>query len=128
MMVYMPSPSQLRHIVMRLGLALVFMIFGVWEILSPLHWAGYLPVFATLGHPVTVITLHGIVLFILGACILLGIYLRITSVLSSLMLLAIIASLAIVSGYLSLIVRDAALLCLTVSIALDNERYMALTK
>lgn len=120
---------QLRHLLMRIGISLVFLIFGIWEITSPAHWASYVPSFLTsTQNTLTLVRIHGSLLLIIGLAILTGTYLRIAASLGSIILLLIIVSLMIDTGYIEIVVRDVALLFLAVSVALDEERYLTLTK
>jgi uncharacterized membrane protein YphA (DoxX/SURF4 family) len=77
---------------------------------------------------VSLVAMHGTILFVIGLAILLGAYLRISAVLASLMMLAIIGSVIASIGLNDLVIRDTVVLLVSVSLAFDDTRYMALTK
>jgi uncharacterized membrane protein YphA (DoxX/SURF4 family) len=121
--------NKIRHLLGRIGVAMVFTIFGAWEIMKPAPWANYLPPFlATVGNPLTLITIHGAVMIIVGLAILTGFYLRIFAILAAIIILTIIITLIFLTGYADIVVRDTGLFFLVLSVAIDNERYLTLTK
>ena len=120
----------LRHIIMRVALSSVFIIFGVWEIINPQYWQGFVPAFVqsfiSSLHPI--VMLHGAVLLIAGLMILAGFYTRIGSAIAFLVLLEISVSLLFESGFSDLFVRDLALLLLSAAVFFDKARYLSLNK
>lgn len=123
------NTNKIRHLLGRMGVALVFVTFGVWEVMKPAPWANYLPPFlATLSNPLTLVTIHGIVMVIVGLAILTGIYLRMFAILAAIIMATIIATLMYLTGYADIAVRDTGLLFLILTIIFDNERYLTLTK
>ncbi len=124
-----PSLNRVRHLLGRAGLALVLMTFGAWEILRPASWANYMPPFlGAVGSIITLVAIHGIVLMLLGLAVLLGVYLRLSAIIASLLLLAIIATLIWMGGYPDIVVRDTGILFLALTVVSDNERYLTLTR
>jgi uncharacterized membrane protein YphA (DoxX/SURF4 family) len=123
------TTNQIRHILTRVGAALVFMTFGIWEITKPAPWANYIPAFLTgIGGPLILVTIHGAIMLVVGIAILTGFYLKPFAILGSLVLLFIIVSLLTLTGYNDIIVRDAGLLLFVASLIFDKERYLAVTK
>lgn len=123
------NKNQIRHLLTRIGISLVFIIFGIWEIMNPPYWAAFLPPFlGSFASPFLLVTIHGAVMLILGIAILTGFYLRISAILAALMMLLIIVALFMLTGYDDLIARDSGLLFLALSIVFDETRYLTLTK
>jgi hypothetical protein len=101
----------------RFGLAFCFLSIGIWEIVQPDYWFGYVPSFAmALGDMGLMVRLHGVVLTVIGAAVLFGIRLRIASGLAALMLLQIVAALALESGFSEIFLRDVAILALACAV------------
>jgi uncharacterized membrane protein YphA (DoxX/SURF4 family) len=110
-------PRQLE----RFGLAFCFASIGIWEIVDPVYWFGYLPSFAMkLGDPALLVRVHGVFLTLVAAAVLLGLYLRIASGIAVLMLLEIVAALALESGFSEILLRDVAILALAGAIFADT--------
>ncbi len=123
------TPNKIRHLLGRLGVALVLMTFGAWEILRPASWANYMPPFlGAVGSILTLVTIHGIVLMFVGLAVLLGVYLRLFAIAAVLLLLAIIVTLIWMAGYPDIVVRDTGILLLALTVVFDNERYLTLTR
>jgi len=112
--------------ILRYGVGFVFLVFGIWQIISPNYWAGYLPSY-TLNFGVSsglIIFLNGILDLFIGVGIVLGIYLRFFSVLGILRILVIIFSL----GWNDVAVRDIGIIFALVSIFLNGEDNFSLKK
>jgi uncharacterized membrane protein YphA (DoxX/SURF4 family) len=75
----------------------------------------------------TLVMAHGIALLVIGMAVLVGAYLRIASVLAVLMMLAIIASVTMQSGFTDLTIRDTAVALIAVALFFDDTKYMRLT-
>ena len=121
--------NQIRHIFTRLGLSVIFIAFGIWEILQPLYWVSFVP--TQLGGILSsslLVTVHGSVLLIVGLAVLLGFYLRIAAFLSILIMFEILITLIIVSGFSDLIIRDIVVLFLAIALFYDDTRYYTLNK
>lgn len=120
--------NNLRHILTRLAIAVLFLGFGIWEIIQPGYWVAFVPTqLASLG-AVTLVTVHGIILLAIGLAVLLGIYLRIAAILATLVMIEIMATLVIESGFTDLVIRDAVVLILAASMVFDDTRYLTFTK
>lgn len=124
----MVNRNNLRHILTRLAIAVLFVGFGAWEIIQPGYWIAFVPPqLASLG-AITLVTVHGVILLAIGLAVMLGIYLRIAAVLAALVMIEIMATLVFESGFTDLVIRDAVVLLLAVSMVFDDTRYLALTE
>lgn len=112
-------------LVMRLSLFFVFIWFGISEIVNPVYFSGYIPAFVRalpFFNSNLFIQTHGAVLTLLSLCLIFKFYLRITGILNILMLMQIIGSLLLISGFNEIVVRDIGLLGLATSIWLYEIR------
>jgi len=110
--------------IMRIALGFVFGWFGISEILNPAYFSGYIPLFiANLSffNSNLFIQAHGIILALLSLCLIFKFKLRIAGLLSILMLVQIIISLLLISGFNEIVVRDIGLLGLAISIWLQSS-------
>ena len=83
--------DNIRHILTRLAVAQVLIIFGIWEIVQPVYWNSFVPAFVSSFMNINLfVQLHGIFILILGIAILIGAYLRISAALAALTTLAMI--------------------------------------
>ena len=113
-------------LIARLGVGIVFLVFGVWQILSPSGWLGYLPDFV-LGFgisPSTFILLNGIFDLLIGLLLVFGLFLRIASAFGILHLAGIIFSL----GWNDVAVRDLGLMIVLISVFLNGPDEFCLGK
>lgn len=107
--------------ILRIGLGIVILWFGVSQLLTPSEWVSWVPAWTgTFGlTPLTVVYLNGVFETIFGALLLLGIYVRFAAILLFLHLVVIIIEI----GMNSIGIRDfglaAALLALAWSPDLD---------
>ena len=101
--------------VLRWGLSLVFLWFGLNEIFLPEDFLGYLPSYLPLLEGL--IIAHGVTLTLLGLLLAAGIFTRYVAIILALMLLQIIPEL----GYNEIMVRDVGLFFATVSVALRGQ-------
>jgi uncharacterized membrane protein YphA (DoxX/SURF4 family) len=105
------------RLIARAGLALCFVSIGIWEIVDPEYWFGYLPSFAMkLGDMSLMVRAHGLVLTLVGGAVLSGAWLRIASGVAVLMLLEIVLALAVESGWSEILLRDVAILALALAV------------
>ena len=113
----------------RISLSIILIGFGFWEIVQPSYWISFVPAQLGLsGSAITLVTLHGVVLLIVGLAILLGFYLRIAAVFAVLIMIEIIAVLILESGFTDLIIRDIVVLLIALALFFDNTRWMVLNK
>lgn len=119
--------QEARHILTRLSLAVVFIGIGLWEIIQPSAWSFYVPAFIPLNANLFTM-MQGTALAIMGAGVLLGIYLRVFSALAALMMLAILVDLVMLFGFNDLVIRDSGVLLIALALFFDDVRYKRLTK
>ena len=123
----MMDKADARHVLMRIGLAFVFISIGIWEIVQPSYWGMYVPPFlSAIIATNTFLEIHGSVLVVVGIAILLGAYLRIASALAVVIMLSIVISLIYYFGFNDIMIRDVAILMLAAALFFDDTRYMCL--
>lgn len=111
---------KLPRILAQFGLAFCFVSFGVWEIARPSYWVSYIPDFAAhLFDPALMVRMHGAALLITGLMVLFGILRRFSTTLAVLIMLEIIVSLLISSGFTEIFVRDITILFLAIALMVD---------
>lgn len=112
-------------LVMRLSLAFVFGWFGISEILNPVYFNGYLPLFAAslpFFNSNLFIQTHGAILTLLSLCLIFKFHLRLTGILNILVLMQIIISLLLISGFNEIVARDIGLFGLALSVWLYETK------
>jgi uncharacterized membrane protein YphA (DoxX/SURF4 family) len=80
------------RLILRIGLGLVFLYFGLSQLINPERWTDLLPEFLTklsLFKPETFILINGMFDILVGLCLLLGLFVRIISLLAFLHLISI---------------------------------------
>ena len=121
--------DKIRHILTRLAVAQVLIIFGIWEIVQPVYWNSFVPTFVSSFMNINLfVQLHGIFILILGIAILIGAYLRISTALAALTTLAVIVFLLVSSGFSDIIVRDIVIVLAAASLVFDDTKYLRATK
>ena len=113
-------------VVLRTGLVLLFLWFGLSQIMNPGDWVAWVPQWTeSLGlSAATVVLLNGLFEVVLGVLLAIGFYTRIAALLLSLHLLFI----AYEIGYNDIGVRDFALAVATLSLALSTPDQFTLDK
>lgn len=112
-------------IVLRIGMALVFLWFGLNQIFDTENFIGYLPDFLLNSpNPGTYVLLNGIAETILGILLLAGLFIKPVSFLLALHLLIISISM----GYNDIMIRDIGLTLATASIFLHGPDKWSLDK
>jgi uncharacterized membrane protein YphA (DoxX/SURF4 family) len=105
-------------IILRYGIGLVYLWFGISQLLSPENFVGYLPDFIfNSSYATTFVIINGIFEIIASILLLSGIFTRIVAILLALHLLAI----TIDVGYGEIGVRDFGLTIATITIFLWGE-------
>lgn len=100
-------------IILRIGLSLVFLWFGINQLYSPSSWTGFVPVaFSSIISASTLVLFNGSIEVILGLMMLTGIYVRFASLILGLHLLGIAFSL----GFSAIAVRDFGLAVATLAV------------
>ncbi|MFB6158347.1 MAG: hypothetical protein ABEJ95_01660 [Candidatus Nanohalobium sp.] len=92
------------------GLGTVFIVFGAWELSNPVYWQGYVPEILASFQPLLLVKAHGLVMLLAGIGINMPRARREFSIVSVLLMLEIVASLSIESGFSDILVRDIGLL------------------
>ncbi|RMF05132.1 DoxX family protein [Candidatus Woesearchaeota archaeon] len=113
-------------LMLRIGMASVFLWFGANQILKPDDWTGYLPVwaFSFFLSPETIVLINGIFETVFSILLILGVFVPFASLLLGLHLLAISISL----GVNPVGVRDFGLAVATLSLALFRHNRFSLQK
>jgi len=113
------NKKEIASVILRLGVSFVFLTFGIWQLINPTSWIGYVPGYVYgLGISVSlVVILNGILDLLIGVSLVSGIYLRFFSVLGILRLFLIIFSL----GWNDVAVRDIGLAVALIAIYLNGE-------
>lgn len=112
-------------IVLRYAMGLVFLWFGINQLINPNNFIGYLPTFIfNSSYAVTFVYANGIFEIIAGTLLILGILVRWVAALLALHLIAITFDL----GYSELAVRDFGLAVATIAIWLWGEDTWCLGK
>jgi uncharacterized membrane protein YphA (DoxX/SURF4 family) len=111
--------SKYSNSILRIGIGLVFLYFGLNQIFNSESFIGYLPNWVLLnGISNSLIILTGIFNLIVSISFLLGYKLRIFAILASLHLFFVIISI----GYVDSAVRDFGILIATIVIGLNNKK------
>ncbi|GEM_PF-1027266 len=111
----------ISHLLRRFGLAFCFVSFGIWELVNPAYWSGFVPPFmAHLIDPFLLVRMHGVALTVVGLAVLFGFLLRVSSALAVLIMLEILGSLWFEAGFTDIFVRDVAILFLAGSILAES--------
>lgn len=118
--------QQARHLLARASLAVAFIGIGLWEIVQPSYWLGYVPQFLNFLPADYVLLAEGVVITSLGAAVLLGVYLKAVAGLSALMMLSVIASVIVSTGFTDIVIRDIALFLIAASLYFDDVAYLRL--
>ncbi len=110
----------------RYGVGIVFFIFGISQLINPENWLGYLPGYIlNIGiSPANLIYANGVFDLVIGALLLLGLFVRVVALISSLHLIGIIISL----GYNDVAIRDFGLLIVLISIFIHGPDKLCLKK
>ena len=111
--------------IIRIGLALVLLWFGIDEIINPENWFGYIPQWLISILPFSLKTffiLNGIFEMVIGLLLLIGLYTRIFAFIAALHLLIITLSL----GYNDIAIRDFGLTLMAISLVFSGSGNLSL--
>lgn len=118
--VYMNS-KRYGRLVVRLGAAALFLIFGVWEVTQPSYWIGFIPSFAVgLAAPNFLVMVHGVILLFLGFLFLTNSAVRYAAVAATLVLLSMVVTMYMQTGFNDLLVRDAVITVFVASLMFED--------
>ena len=121
----MLSKEKYTFLLIRAALGLVFLIFGIDKFFNSVYWASWIPETLLNLIPFSVgmfISLLGIIEVILGLFLLIGFFIRITSIFIILHLVGVIFSI----GYSDTAVRDFALLLIAISLLFVSEHPLSI--
>ena len=111
--------------IIRVGLALVLLWFGIDEIINPENWFGYVPAWIISIIPISLklfIIFNGIFEIFIGALLLIGFKTRIIALISALHLLSITLSI----GYNDIAIRDFGLMLMAISLIFSGAGILSL--
>ncbi|MDP3728036.1 MAG: DoxX family protein [bacterium] len=113
-------------ILLRYGVALLFLWFGLNQLFNPGAWVAWLPSWTSNLpiEPVTFILLNGFLETVLGFCLVVGVFTRFSALLLSLHLFGIAFSL----GYGDIAVRDFSLAIATMAVAFHGSDKLSYDK
>ena len=124
-MTFFDNTKKVAPAILRYGLGIVYLWFGINQLINPGNFTGYLPTFIfSSGYATTFVLINGVFEIIAGTLLILGIFTRIVSALLALHLLAIMFDL----GYGDVAVRDFGLVISTIAITLWGEDEWCLEK
>ncbi len=114
----------IRHYLTVYASAFIFIVFGLWEIINPIYWSGFVPSFISkfFSNIGLLVQIHGIILTLIGICFVFGFKRKVASVFGTLIMLDIVFSLFIESGFSDLLVRDLVITILIASIFFDDYK------
>lgn len=105
------------RVLAKFGIFFIFITFGVWEIIDPSYWLGFAPSFITkLSYSLILIKIHGIALSIIGLGIFFSKRTKLFAFLSTAIMVQIVLSLWLASGFTDLLVRDIVILIFSLSL------------
>ncbi|MEK6917256.1 MAG: DoxX family membrane protein [Nanoarchaeota archaeon] len=112
------NSKEYAHILVRISISLIFLWFGINQLINPENFMGYLPNFILISeYARTAIIANGIFDLIFGSLLLAGLFTKIVALILALHLFTITLSL----GYNDIAIRDFGLTLVTISIYLGGE-------
>ncbi|HLG24867.1 MAG TPA: hypothetical protein VI564_08105 [Candidatus Nanoarchaeia archaeon] len=115
--------EKIRHYLVVFGSAFLFLAFGIWELIDPMYWAGFVPPFMSGFLDAKILVLiHGIVLTVLGVWLVIGKWMKYASIVGALVMAQIIVELIVSSGFTDLFVRDFAILLFVLSLYFEESK------
>lgn len=104
-------------VILRIGIALVFLWFGISQLTDPASWTSYVPLAVSqIVHPAIVVFINGVFEIICGLLLISGLFTRVAAILLGLHLIGIIVGV----GYNEIGVRDFGLMLAAFAIALSG--------
>lgn len=111
----------------RLSLGMVLLWFGLHELVQPSLWTGYVPVISQTSHvALAMVLLHGWLLSVLGAALILGVAPQLAAGVSALLLLEIVLSLSLTGGVSDIVARDVGVFGLAVAVFASDRQKLVL--
>ena len=101
---------------LRISVSFLFLSFGLWEVYMPSYWNPFFPNIINLSNIIVnaIISIHGILLLIIGLAILFGYKLKAFAAFGTLMMILISLSLFYLSGFTDILMRD---ITITIAVA-----------
>ena len=114
------NAKEFAPIVLRIGLALVLLWFGISQLVMPDNWVGWLPSWLpSFGlEPTTHVFINGGIETLLALSILAGLFTRAAATLAAVHMLAVVIAVVSVSGFDATAVRDVGVFVGIVAVAL----------
>jgi len=111
------SSANAGYVLPRVAIAVVFLGFGIWELLDPQYWTVYVPGLVA-GHSWTLrlVQVHGLALATTATAVLLPRYARWGALAATLLLAEICLDIVLANGFTSVLLRDAGLLVLAAAL------------
>jgi len=110
--------------VIRIGIAFVFLWFGISKVLNPSEWVVWLPQW-TEQFPLsstTKLVVEGLLELVLGVMLLLGLFTRLAASVTAALLLVII----LVIGYNDTAIRDVGILFMAIALIINKDNPLSL--
>ena len=118
--------NKVRYYINILGVSFLFLAFGIWEIIDPDYWLGFVPSH-TFGLDINMLVrVHGLILTVIGVLILSGYLAKWAALVGTLVIGHIVAILWISSGFTDLVIRDISLMILTFALFFEDHQNNAL--
>lgn len=111
------TSADLPYVLPRVGIAVVFVGIGVWELFDPGYWAVYVP--ALLAHhswTLRAVQVHGLVLTTTATAVLLPRYATRGAALAALLLAEVCLDILLSNGVTGILLRDLGLLAVAVGV------------
>jgi hypothetical protein len=112
-----------ERLIGRLGLAAVLGGFGVWELVAPAEWSGYVPHLLAAHLPtVPLVLAHGWLLLMVGMALLIDFLPGVAVWVAVGVMGEVVVGLLVTSGFSDILLRDLGLLALALVTALGSSR------
>ncbi len=113
----------------RLALGAVFLWFGSGELWQPRLWTGYVPLVPqTSGVAITLVLVHGALLLVLAASLVIGIAPRVAAGVGACFVAEIVVALTVHGGLNDISMRDLGVLGLALAVAGTSRHRLLLTR
>lgn len=113
------------------GVAFVFFAFGIWEIVQPVYWIGFVPPrIGAFIPPLLLLRVHGAVLIVVALGLAAGWRVRpwpgkLFAIAATAIMASICGSLWLMAGFTDILVRDIAILLFAVSLIFEKTSEQA---
>jgi hypothetical protein len=117
------SRINLSRYLVHYAVSVIFVIFGLWEIIDFTYWSSFIPGFISgVINAQTALLFHGIILMILGVWIFSGYKIKIPAFIGVLIMFSIVIDLLASSGFTPAFVRDFVIMLVTASIIFEDTK------